>query len=166
MNLNPNLRTEGETNISLKSTQIDESGTDIKSTKKTTESPHAGSDSSRRTRQAIWRRVTVGNDGALAGAVSGAGVASGVGPTFRWVRAGFHSASRATTEERLRAHRRKESSGESATDTMRTSNGGGLGFGFRDCIWSRNRVGSSFSSFDSWRLEAARGTRQQLQVFM
>lgn len=74
--------------------------------------------------------MTVGNDGAGAGAG-----ASDADPPGWWEdRVGFHSASRATTGERRRAHRRRESSGESVVVTMWISNGFGLGFGFGSSI--------------------------------
>lgn len=102
LNRNPNFKTLGSTNIVLRSSYTEQNGTARRSTRKTSDSSLPGNSDGGRCamRQAIWRRVTAGNDGD-----------AGVGLEDRWE--GFHSASRATMEELWSAHRRSENSGES-----------------------------------------------------
>lgn len=128
LNLKPSLITDDDSNISLSGPHRATSGTESRSTKKTGESPTTGSDGRRRTRQAIWRRDTVGNDRA---GRSAAGTPSPP-PTVSWwwsriVRLGFHSASRPTTGELRRAQQRSANSGESAAATTWISIIGGGG---------------------------------------
>lgn len=100
LNLNPSFKISGDSSISRSGSHSEERGTESRSSRNTAES---GSESPP-SWHAIWSSDTVGND-------------------VWWVRTGFHSASRPTSKDRVRARVRRVNSGESVEETRWTSKG-------------------------------------------